>query len=130
MFPFELVRLTDDENEVRVTVLSPMGDDLWEAEISVASLFVKGATLLVLYDSRLQAWKEALVSLSQGRNIDWMSESNGPTVTIELEGENGCPDVVVADESISMVTVRIPVALEDGWIAENQERLRRFMEEL
>lgn len=57
-----------------------------------------------------------------------MADSNGPTVTIELDGEAGCPEVVVEDESISMVTVRVPVALEGDWINDHQARLQRFVE--
>ncbi|MBG0568017.1 hypothetical protein [Actinoplanes aureus] len=41
MFPFELVRLSDGENEVRITVLSAESADLWEAEITVQSMFIK-----------------------------------------------------------------------------------------
>jgi hypothetical protein len=36
----------------------------------------------------------------------------------------------VEDESISMVTVRVPIALEEGWIADHQARVRRFIENL
>ncbi|MER8044801.1 DUF5959 family protein [Streptomyces sp. NPDC094032] len=130
MFPFELVHLTDEENVVRITVLEPMGDDMWEAEIEVTSLFVKGKTLLVLFSSKLDAWAEALKSLAEGQDIVWMSEHNGPTVRIELEGGNDCPDVIVEDETISMVTVRVPIALEGDWITDHKERLRRFVEGL
>lgn len=128
MFPFELVRLTDEENEVRITVLAPMEADMWEARIEVTSLFVKGSTLLVLYGSKLEAWARALDSLADGEDIAWMADSRGPTVAIELEGERDCPDVIVEDETISMVTVRVPIALEGEWINDHRARLRRFVE--
>lgn len=130
MFPFELVRLSDFENEVRIVVQSAMGDAFWEAKIEITSLFVKGSTLLVLSRPKLEAWAHALEALSLGQAITWMQTDRGPTVSVQLEGERDCPEVVVEDESISMVTVRIPIALEDGWIADNQARIRCFIENL
>ncbi|NUK23448.1 DUF5959 family protein [Streptomyces lunaelactis] len=130
MFPFELVRLTDFENEVRITVRSSMDSAFWEAEIAVTSLFVKGSTLLVLSRSKLEAWVQALATLSLGQDVTWMQTDRGPTVSIQLEGERDCPEVVVEDESISMVTVRIPIALEEGWITDHQERIRHFIDQL
>ncbi|MFG2912333.1 DUF5959 family protein [Kitasatospora sp. NPDC048298] len=128
MFPFELVRLTDFENEVRITVLSSEGSAFWEAEIAVTSMFVKGSTLLMLSRAKLEAWQQALESLKLGHDIIWMQTDRGPTVSVQLDGERDCPDIIVEDESISMVTVRIPIALEEGWIAEHQARVNRFIE--
>ncbi|MEU0073175.1 DUF5959 family protein [Streptomyces sp. NPDC006332] len=130
MFPFELVRLTDFENEVRIVVQSSMDGGFWEAQIEITSLFVKGSTLLVLSQSKLEAWAQALDVLSLGQDVTWMQMDRGPTVSVQLEGERDCPEVVVEDESISMVTVRIPIALEDGWISDHQARIRRFIENL
>ncbi|MFE7673560.1 DUF5959 family protein [Streptomyces albidoflavus] len=130
MFPFELVRLTDFENEVRIVVQSSMDDSFWEAKIEINSLFVKGGTLLVLSRPKLKDWARALEALSLGRDVTWMKMDRGPTVSVQLEGERDCPEVVVEDESISMVTVRIPIALEEGWIADHQARIRRFIEAL
>ncbi|MFD7655506.1 DUF5959 family protein [Actinosynnema sp. NPDC059797] len=129
MFPFELVRLTDGENEVRVIVKSVDDGAFWEAEIAVTSMFVKGGTLLMLSREKVEAWSRALEELERGEDITWMEQTSGPTVRIELDGERDCPDVVVEDESISMVTVRVPIALEDGWIADHRERVRRFIEQ-
>ncbi|MFI5569890.1 DUF5959 family protein [Streptomyces sp. NPDC051740] len=130
MFPFELVRLTDFENEVRIVVRSSVDGAFWEAEIGITSLFVKGSTLLVLSRSKLDAWGQALEALSLGQDVTWMQSDRGPTMSVRLEGERDCPEVVVEDESISMVTVRVPIALEEGWIADHQARLRRFVENL
>ncbi|MGC0377661.1 DUF5959 family protein [Streptomyces sp. SAI-229] len=130
MLPFELVRLTDFENEVRIVVQSSMDDAFWEARIEITSLFVKGGTLLVLSRAKLDSWGQALQELSMGQNITWMRMDRGPTVSVRLEGERDCPEVVVEDESISMVTVRVPIALEEGWIADHQARVRRFIENL
>ncbi|MFF3326140.1 DUF5959 family protein [Streptomyces sp. NPDC002889] len=123
------MRLTDHENEVSITVLSPMDSSFWEAEIEVTSMFVKGSTLLVLSRSKLESWAQALDALYQGQDVIWMQTDRGPTISIQLEGERDCPEVVVEDESISMVTVRIPIALEEGWIADQQSRLHRFIEQ-
>ncbi|MFC5663138.1 DUF5959 family protein [Kitasatospora misakiensis] len=130
MFPFELVRLTDSENEIRITVHSPDGASFWEAEIAVTSLFVKGSTLLMLSRAKLESWQQALDSLKLGHDIIWMHTDRGPTVSIQLDGERDCPEIVVEDESISMVTVRIPIALEEGWIADHQARVNQFIEQL
>src|SRR5690349_20743724 len=120
MFPHELVRFSDGENEVRITVLSPESADLWEAEIVVQSMFVRGTTLLMLYPSKLEAWARALERLAAGEDATWMESGNGPTVRIFLEGGYDCPDVEIEDESSSMVTVRVPIALEGDWIADHQ----------
>ncbi|WP_156077180.1 DUF5959 family protein [Saccharothrix sp. NRRL B-16314] len=129
VFPFELVRLTDHENEVRVVVASVDDAAFWEAEIAVTSMFVKGRTLLMLSREKLEAWSRALDRLALGENVTWMEQTSGPTVRIELDGERDCPEVIVEDESISMVTVRVPIALDAGWIADQQERVRRFIEQ-
>ncbi|MFC9886128.1 DUF5959 family protein [Streptomyces pilosus] len=130
MFPFELVRLTDFENEVRIVVQSSMDDAFWEARIEITSLFVKGGTLLVLSRAKLDSWGQALEALSMGQDVTWMRTDRGPTVSIQLEGERDCPEIVVEDESISMVTVRVPIAVEEGWIDDHRARVRRFIENL
>ncbi|WP_405973461.1 DUF5959 family protein [Streptomyces sp. NBC_00988] len=130
MFPYDLVRLSDLENEVVITVLSPMDSPFWEARIMVTSTFVKGATLLVLSPAKLDSWAKALEELRRGRDVVWMKTDRGPTISIQLDGERDCPEVVVEDESLSMVTIRIPIALEEGWIADQQARLGRFNEQV
>ncbi|MFD0402443.1 DUF5959 family protein [Kitasatospora sp. NPDC127121] len=130
MSPFELVRLTDSENEVRITVNSLEDSDFWEAEIAVTSLFVKGSTLLMLSRAKVESWRQALESLQLGHDIIWMRTDRGPTVSVHLDGERDCPDIVVEDESISMVTVRIPIALEEGWIADHQARVNQFIKQI
>ena len=129
MFPYELVKLTDLENEVTVIVLSPMDSPFWEARIAVTSTFVEGSTLLILSPSKLDSWAKPLDELERGQDVVWMETDRGPTIGIQLDGERDCPEVVVEDESLSMVTVRIPIALEKGWAADQQARLSRFREQ-
>ncbi|MFC4063653.1 DUF5959 family protein [Actinoplanes subglobosus] len=129
--PMDLAVFADDEgNSVRITVLGP--EPSWSggfaAEIIVETPFVNGRTDLILYDSKLQAWAEALDRLDAGEDIAWMEMSNGPSVFIRLAGDRDCPEVTVEDESHSMVTVRVPVVLPDGWIADHRERLRLLRE--
>ncbi|MFF0374010.1 DUF5959 family protein [Actinoplanes missouriensis] len=128
LFPYELVGLSDGENEVRIVVLAAESADLWEAEITVRSMFVKGSTLLMLFPSKLRAWGEALDGLAAGSDVTWMESGNGPTVRVRLDGGYDCPEVEVEDESSSMVTVRVPIALEGDWVAEHKVRLQRFVE--
>ncbi|MEU8965540.1 DUF5959 family protein [Streptomyces sp. NPDC048491] len=42
-------------------------------------------------------------------------------------GEHDCPEVVVEDESGSMVTVRVPLVPLDDWIADHRQRLHQVM---
>jgi len=77
LFPYELVRLADGENEVRITVLSPEGADLWEAEITVQSMFVTGSTLLMLFPSKPRSWAQALDRPAAGEDATWMESGNG-----------------------------------------------------
>ncbi|MER7823070.1 DUF5959 family protein [Streptomyces sp. NPDC096097] len=120
--PRELILLADDEgNSVTVRVL---GAGL-EAEIEVRTPFVSGRIDLVLRTSMLESWAEALNKLDAGEDVVWMDMSNGPSLFIQLTGERDCPEVVVEDESGSMVTVRVPIVPPDDWIADHRERLRQ-----
>jgi len=125
--PMDLVVLADDEgNSVRIKVLGP--EPTWSAglagEIVVETPFVSGRTSLILSASKLQAWGNALDSLDAGQDIAWMAMDRGPSVFIQLTGDRDCPEVVVEDESYSMVTVRVPIVLPGDWIASHRRRLR------
>ncbi|MEU3398791.1 DUF5959 family protein [Streptomyces filamentosus] len=121
----ELILLADDEgNSVTVDVL---GAGL-EAEIVVRTPFVSGRIALVLCASKLESWAAALNRLDAGEDAAWMEMSNGPSIFIRLTGERDCPEVVVEDESGSMVTVRVPVVPPDDWIADHRERLQQVMD--
>ncbi|MEU5220976.1 DUF5959 family protein [Streptomyces sp. NPDC020807] len=123
--PRALIFLADDEgNSVTVNVL---GAGL-EAEIVVRTPFVSGRINLVLYASKLESWADALNRLDAGEDVAWMEMSNGPSIFIQLAGERDCPEVVVEDESGSMVTVRVPIVPPDDWIADHRERLQQVMD--
>ncbi|RGD58463.1 hypothetical protein DR950_12340 [Kitasatospora xanthocidica] len=129
--PMDLVVLADDEgNGVGVTVLGrhPRWSGGLAAEIAVATPFVSGRIDLVLSASKLEEWGLALDRLDAGQDIEWMEMDNGPSVFIQLTGERGCPEVVVEDESGSMVTVRVPIDLPEGSIADHRERLRNLLD--
>lgn len=128
--PRELISLADDEgNSVTVNVLGR--DPRWsaglEAEIVVRTPFVSGRVDLALYTSRLESWADALNRLDAGEDVAWMEMSSGPSIFIQLTGERDCPEVVVEDESGSMVTVRVPLVPPDDWVADHQQRLQRVM---
>ncbi|MFC8958005.1 DUF5959 family protein [Streptomyces sp. NPDC057101] len=129
--PRELISLADDEgNSVTVNVLGR--DPGWsaglEAEIVVQTPFVSGRIDLILYSSKLESWADALDRLDAGEDVAWMEMSNGPSVFIQLVGEGDCPEVVVEDESGSMVTVRVPLVPPDDWIADHRQRLQLVMD--
>ncbi|MGW4886478.1 DUF5959 family protein [Streptomyces murinus] len=126
-----LIHLADDEgNSVRVDVLGV--DPRWagglDAEIVVGTPFVSGRLRLGLSRSRLERWGEALERLGGGVDAGWMEMDRGPSVFVRLDGERGCPEVVVEDESGSMVTVCVPVVPPDDWIADHRRRLHQVME--
>ncbi|MBY8846812.1 DUF5959 family protein [Streptomyces sp. SP2-10] len=128
--PGELIVLADDEgNSVTVGVLgrNPRWTAGLEAEIVVSTPFVSGRIDLALSVSRLESWGTALDRLDAGEDIAWMEMSRGPSLFIQLDGERGCPEVVVEDESGSMVTVRVPLVPPDDWIAAHRQRLRQVM---
>ncbi|MFD0734699.1 DUF5959 family protein [Planotetraspora mira] len=121
----DLVVLADDEgNSVYIKVLGRhrMFDGL-AAEIVVATPFVSGRIDLALSALSLKAWADALDRLDAGEDIAWMAMSRGPSIFIQLTGERDCPEVVVEDESGSMVTVRVPIDLPEDWIASHRRRL-------
>lgn len=128
--PRELISLADDEgNSVTVNVLGR--DPRWsaglDAEIVVGTPFVSGRIDLVLSASKLESWADALIKLHAGEDVAWMEWDRGPSIWIQLSGERGCPEVVVEDESGSMVTVRVPLVPPDDWIADHRQRLHRVM---
>ncbi|MFF9038838.1 DUF5959 family protein [Streptomyces sp. NPDC014892] len=128
--PRELICLADDEgNSVTVSILGR--DTRWtaglDAEIVVSTPFVSGRIALVLSASKLESWAAALNRLEAGEDVAWMEWSRGPSVSIQLTGERDCPEVVVEDESGSMVTVRVPVVPPDDWIADHRRRLHQVM---
>jgi hypothetical protein len=128
--PRELISLADDEgNSVTVNVLghNPRWAAGLDAEIVVRTPFVSGRCYLALYVSNLESWSDALNRLDSGQDVAWMEMSRGASIFIQLRGERDCPEVVVEDESGSMVTVRVPIALPDDWIADHRQRLHRVM---
>ncbi|MEV6552022.1 DUF5959 family protein [Streptomyces sp. NPDC051597] len=100
--PRELVSLADDEgNSVTIKVLGR--DPGWsaglDAEIIVRTPFVSGRIDPVLSTSKLESWATALTRLDAGKDVVWMEWDRGPSISIQLTGERGCPEVVVEDES-------------------------------
>ncbi|MFE7587890.1 DUF5959 family protein [Kitasatospora sp. NPDC057512] len=129
--PRDLISLADDEgNSVTVNILgrNPRWTAGLDAEIVVKTPFVSGRIDLALYVSRLKGWADALDRLDAGEDAAWMEMSRGPSIFIQLAGERDCPEVVVEDESGSMVTVRVPLIPPDNWIADHRQRLRQVMD--
>ncbi|WP_242614184.1 DUF5959 family protein [Actinomadura roseirufa] len=131
MEPMDLVVLADDEgNGVRIRVLGP--EPSWSkglaAEIVVETPFVTGRTNLFLSERKLRSWVEALNKLEAGEDVAWMEWDRGPCVSIRLTGDRDCPEVVVNDDSYSMVTVHVPVVLPDDWIEDHRARLRALLD--
>jgi hypothetical protein len=89
---------------------------------------VSGRLDLALSARRLTGWADALDRLDAGADAAWMEMDRGPSLFVRLDGERGCPEVVVEDESGSMVTVRVPVVPPDDWIADHRRRLRRVVD--
>ncbi|PKV82632.1 hypothetical protein BX283_0073 [Streptomyces sp. TLI_146] len=105
----------------------PGGPPGLDAEIVVETPFVSGRIDLALYVARLESWANALDRLDAGEDVAWMQMSSGPSIFIQLTGERDCPEVVVEDESRSMVTVWVPLVPPDDWIADHRRRLRQVM---
>lgn len=127
----ELISLADDEgNSVSVNVVgrSPGWSAGLDAEIVVETPFVSGRIYLALDVARLESWADALDRLDAGEDVGWMEMSRGPSIFVQLTGERDCPEVVVEDESGSMVTVRVPLVPPDDWIADHRRRLRQVMD--
>ncbi|MFD4629335.1 DUF5959 family protein [Streptomyces sp. NPDC058284] len=128
--PADLILLADEEgNSVRVTVLGryPGQSDMLTAEISVETPFVRGRLDLALWSARLSQWSQVLDRLEAGEDAGWMTAESGPTLSLQLAGEHDCPEVLIKDTTISMVTVRVPVDLPDEWVSHHRTRLRQVL---
>ncbi|MFD5461605.1 DUF5959 family protein [Kitasatospora sp. NPDC127059] len=122
----DLALFRDDEgNSVRITVLGPLPGvpGGLAAEIVVDTPFVAGRVKLSLWRSRLTSWGEALDRLEAGEDIAWLHVQRGPSVFVQLDGERGCPEVVIEDALVSMATVRVPIDLPPDWIATHRHLL-------
>jgi hypothetical protein len=128
--PQELIFLADDEgNSVTVNVLGrrPGWTSGLDAEIVVRTPFVSGRLPLGLWTAKLESWAAALDRLDAGEDVIWEKNGRGPSLSVHLTGERECPEVVVEDESGSMVSVRVPLIPPDDWIADHRLRLRQVM---
>ncbi|CAM5470414.1 hypothetical protein GCM10010329_31240 [Streptomyces spiroverticillatus] len=126
--PVDLISLADDEgNSVTVTIhgRSPRWAGGLDAAITVNTPFVSGSCYLSLSVRKFASWADALGRLEAGEDVAWMKMDRGATLTLHLTGERDCPEVVVEDESGSMVTVRVPIVPPDDWLADHRERLER-----
>ncbi|MEN8653992.1 DUF5959 family protein [Streptomyces sp. 21So2-11] len=135
--PMDLVLLEDGEgNSVSISVLGeyPKSHDeselppMLRALIVLETPFVGGREELPLWNSRLEEWARALDRLEAGEDAGWMTMGSGLSLFIRLTGERDCPEVVLEEVNRSMVTVRVPIALPDGWIADHRQRLRTLMD--
>ncbi|MFD6436829.1 DUF5959 family protein [Streptomyces venezuelae] len=133
--PAPFILLSDDEgNSVSVTVTgrhpspSVTGTIMFAAEIGIETPFVRGRLDLALWSSRLEQWGRVLDRLEAGEDAGWMVAERGPSLSVRLVGERDCPEVIVEDVTTSMVTVRVPVALRDDWIARHRERLATVLD--
>ncbi|MFD9400260.1 DUF5959 family protein [Streptomyces sp. NPDC060011] len=127
----DLALLCDDEgNSVRITVLGPLQGVAGglAAEIVVGTPFVAGRVALSLWRSRLTSWAEALDRLEAGEDIAWLHVQRGPSLSIHLNGERDCPEVVVEDVLDSMTAVRVPIDLPDDWIATHRGLLAAVLD--
>ncbi|MFG2440600.1 DUF5959 family protein [Streptomyces sp. NPDC048508] len=118
-----LAHFCDEEgNSVRIAVLGALQgvDGGLAAELVVDTPFVAGRVDLSLWRSRLTSWGEALDRLEAGEDIAWLHIQRGPSLSIHLSGERGCPELVIEDALSSMVTVRVPMDLPADWIATHQ----------
>ncbi|MDX3215105.1 DUF5959 family protein [Streptomyces sp. ME02-6991-2B] len=125
----DLIRLADDEGNsvaVQVTGRDMPGvltrHDTLIANVLVTTGFVSGQLKVRLLPSDLVDWETALDSLAAGQDVSWMG-GRAPEIRVRLEGERGCPDVIVDDVPGSMATVTVPVTLEEGWIDDQRRRL-------
>jgi hypothetical protein len=125
----DLIHLADDEGNsvtVRVTGREMPGvltrHDTLTADILVATEFVRGQLEVWLSPDDLVDWETALDQLAAGQDIRWLGDRT-PEIRIRLNGERGCPDVIVDDVPASMATVTVPVALGEGWPAGQRRRL-------
>lgn len=129
--PLDLALFADDEgNTVRITVLGPLRSVVGglEAEIFVDTTFVTGRLQLALWKTRLDAWSAALDRLEAGEDVRWLHVERGPSVSVQLEGGRGCPEIVIEDDLLSMAIVRVPVALPDDWIETNRTLLSAVLD--
>lgn len=130
----DLIKLSDDENSVRVHVLGRRGagvlpvHDLLDAEIIVESSFISGRLSICFYLSDLEEWSLALDALGAGQDAEWLDNGNGPAIRIEAPNDDcDIPAIHIEDSSGSGTSATIPIVLNDGWVEEQREHLREVV---
>jgi len=98
---------------------------LLDAEVILDSSFISGRLSICFYISDLAEWSLALDALDAGQKAEWLDTGNGPAIRIEpADDGSGVPVVLVEDASGSGVSATIPIALDNGWVEDQRERLR------
>ncbi|MEV0982608.1 DUF5959 family protein [Streptomyces sp. NPDC049915] len=126
----DLVRVVDQESSFRIRVLGrqapgvlPLHDSL-DAEILVETSFVHGHLRIGFSPRHLERWAQCLVALRAGQDIGWLDQGNGPTVRVEWPEDNDEIILVrVEDATGSGATVDVPLAVEEGWLDEQDALL-------
>ncbi|MFC5803362.1 DUF5959 family protein [Streptomyces formicae] len=131
----DLIRLSDGGNSVRVRVVGRRAagilplHDLLDAELYVESSFISGRLAICFDPGDLQAWSQALDALATGHDIEWLDQGNDPVIKVEFSHDTqGDITVLVEDGSGSGAVAAIPIALDEGWIAEQRELLQEVLQ--
>ncbi|MEU2058023.1 DUF5959 family protein [Streptomyces bungoensis] len=132
--PIDLIRLEGNGNSVvlRITGKSerkrPTGANVLVGEFMVDTPFVRGTLKTWIFPNDLRQWQQALDSLDAGQDIAWRDGTRAPWLFIELDEDDDRCQVTIKDDSESLTTVTVTVALTDAWFDDAYRRLNLVWE--
>jgi hypothetical protein len=124
--PIDLIHLEGEGNTFALQIRGtyPGSDDLLEGELRVDTTFVTGRSQIWLAQQTLDSWRDALDVLDAGDDVVWDTGTRGPIVSLDHR-EFGRVAVTIRDPERSMVTVTVPIPLDDDWFDDAYDRLDR-----
>jgi hypothetical protein len=124
--PIDLIHLDGEGNTFALQIRGtyPGSDDLLDGELRIDTTFVTARLQIWLPRETLTSWRDALDVLDAGDDVVWDTGTRGPVVSLAHQ-DFGRMAVTIRDPERSMVTVTVPIPLNDDWFDDAYDRLDR-----
>lgn len=132
--PIDLISMDGEGGSVIVRITGKQSDqdpprgDVLVGEILVDTAFVRGSIATWIFPEDLTEWQEALDALDGGEGIAWREGKRATEMFIDLDADDERAHVTIADRSMSLTTVTVPVVLTDAWFDDAYDRLDQVLQ--